>query len=252
MIDLHVHILPDLDDGPDTVAESIRLAQTAFEAGTRTIVATPHILNLFDENRNAIIVHEYAALKKRLESELPDLELLLGSEIYFRPDMSDLTHFEAATINNTGRYMLVEFPLPDLPGGFERELENLRENGVVPIVAHPERNAVIMRNPSLIGQMIAGGALIQVNAGSLTGFFGGSVKKVAHNLLKKGWVHLIASDAHGVDHRTPSLKTAISAAADVIGEAEACRLVEEYPRTILEGLPWTNCKVSVTTAGGII
>lgn len=251
MIDLHVHILPGLDDGPGTIEESVALAKAAFKAGTRTLVATPHVLNLFDENRNSLIVREYARLKKHLESELPGLVLLLGTEIYFRPGLSELVQLEAATINNTGRYIMVEFPLVDLPGGFEKELENLRSNGVIPIIAHPERTIAVLKKPALIGRMIGAGAVIQINAGSLTGFFGRSVRKMAHNLLCDGWVHVIASDAHGVDGRIPSLKAAISAATESIGEAAARCLVDEHPRAILEGLPWPGNKAGVLIAGGI-
>jgi len=85
--------------------------------------------------------------------------------------------------------------------------------------------------------MVDAGALIQINAGSLTGLFGRAVKKLAHNLLKRGWVHVIASDAHSVNHRGPDLRAAVFAASDTIGVAKAGRLVWDNPRTIVEALP---------------
>lgn len=220
------------------------LARAAYEAGTRIMVATPHVLNSFDHNRNLLIQNNFRQFKRLLALELPELTLLLGTEIYFQPNLSFLTQYEAATINGNGRYMLIEFSLVDVPGGFEKELKALHKNGVTPIVAHPERNAAALRKPSLIKQMIDAGALVQLNAGSITGLFGRTVRKMAHNLLKRGWVHTIASDAHSTNHRGPDLRAAVSAASDMIGVANAGRLVLDNPRIIVEGWPWPGKETS--------
>lgn len=250
MIDIHTHILPDLDDGPDKIEESVAIAEAALTAGTHTIVATPHVLNGLDMNRSMQIAADFNRFKKLLRRELPELSLLLGSEIYFRPHLAELAHLEVATIGGAGHYMLVEFSLGEIPKGFDKELRNLLKNGIKPIVAHPERNATVLRRPGLIGQMIDAGALMQINAGSITGSFGKPVKKLAHNLLKRGWVHVIASDAHSVHQRGPSLEAAISAAAKIIGVAKASHLVRDNPRTIIEGLPWTEESSLEYTTGG--
>jgi protein-tyrosine phosphatase len=238
MIDIHAHILPDLDDGPATVEEALALARAAWDTGTRTIVATPHVLNRLNLANNTQILQRYKEFKHLLETELPGLNLYLGSEIYFQPHLSDLIYYEASTINGTRRYMLVEFPLGDIPRGFERELFALQEAEVIPVIAHPERNAILMNRPSLVGKVIDAGALVQLNAGSLTGQFGGPVKKLAHYLLKKGWVHVIASDAHDMRHRRPDLQKAVAAATEVIGAAAASRLVQDNPQMIVNGDPW--------------
>ena len=251
MLDIHAHILPDLDDGPAEMKDSIALARAAFKAGTEILVATPHVLNSMDMNRNMIILNRYREFQRELETEVPGLKLLLGSEIYFRPNLSDLVQYEVATINNTGCYMLVEFSLLDLPKGYERELKNLQKHGIIPIVAHPERNVMALKRPSLIGSMIEAGALIQLNAGSVTGSFGRRVKKLAHYLLKRGWVHFIASDAHSLNHRGPDLQAAVSVAANLIGVAAASRLVLDHPQIVVEGLPWPGKESLVSIAGGM-
>jgi protein-tyrosine phosphatase len=250
MIDIHTHILPGLDDGPGEIDEALALARAALDAGSQILVATPHILNQLDKNRNMLILNTYNNFKKLLEVELPEMTLLLGSEIYFRPGLSELTGYESATINGTGRYMLVEFSLIDIPRGFDREMKSLQDRGVIPIVAHPERNASILKRPSLVGQMIEAGALIQLNSGSLTGLFGRAVKKLAQNLLKRGWVHVIASDAHDPDKRGPDLRAAVSAAANFVGVANAGRLVRDNPQIIIEGLPWSGKKNMEFITGG--
>ncbi|RJP80384.1 MAG: phosphotransferase [Candidatus Zixiibacteriota bacterium] len=238
MVDIHTHVLPDLDDGPGTVEESLDLARAAWEAGTRTIVATPHVLNLATLGDNSLIYQRFEEFRATLQAVLPELNLVLGSEIYFQPHLSDYLCFPAATLNNTRRYMLVEFSLGDIPRGWEREIAAMRKNGVIPVLAHPERNAVVIGKPALVGKMVAEGALIQMNAGSLTGQFGSAVKKVAQILLRKGWVHVIASDSHSAEHRGPDLRKAVDVAAGEIGAAAAGRLVQENPWFILKGGPW--------------
>jgi protein-tyrosine phosphatase len=250
MIDIHTHVLPDIDDGPRDILEATRIVKCAFESGTRTIVATPHVLNRLDFNRNMIIMKNYNETRRHLESEVPGLTLLFGSEIYFQPKLVELLEFETATINGGGRYMLIEFPLIDIPKQFDRELKELHKGGVTPIIAHPERNVLVQKQPDLVRKMIDDGAVIQMNAGSLTGVFGRTVKKMAQSLLKKGWVHLIASDAHSVNSRGPDLQAALEVAANVIGMAAARRLVQDHPQRIIEGSPWPGAKTVCSIAGG--
>jgi len=238
MIDIHTHILPNLDDGPLTVQEALNLARTAWEAGTCTLVATPHVLNRLNSALNARLIEAFAEFRRILEVELPEMKLVLGSELYFQPGLADLAQYRAATINGTRRYLLVEFPLVDIPSGFERELSALQQAEIVPIIAHPERNGLVISKPATVKKMVHAGALIQINGGSLTGAFGRPVKKLAQNLLRMGWVHFIASDAHGMQQRGPDLRAAVEAAAQIIGAAAARRLVEEHPQIVLAGELW--------------
>jgi len=238
MIDLHTHILPDLDDGPATSEEALELAAAAYECGTRALVATPHVLGRLNPHLNSIIINSFREFSEVLSREIPDLQLCLGSEIYFQPKLAELIQFEAATINASRRYMLIEFPMGDIPRGFEGELNALRDAEIIPITAHPERNGKVLKSPALVQEMVEAGALIQLSAGSLTGAFGRSVKKLAHNLLAMGLAHFLASDAHSLGHRGPDLRGALDAASAIVGVAEARRLVEENPRIVLSGLPW--------------
>lgn len=251
MLDIHTHIIPDLDDGPEDVSDALKIARIAQRAGTKCLVATPHILNSLDMTRNLNILNRFQEFKGEVKTAVPGLKVLLGSEIYFRPNLSLLVNYDIATINQTGRYMLVEFSLLDLPREFDRELKDLRQDGVIPIIAHPERNMAVIKRPSLIHRMIKAGALIQLNSGSITGSFGRRVKKLAYNLLKGGWVHFIASDAHSVNHRGPDLQMAVSVVANLIGVTAASRLVLDHPQIVVDGLPWHDEKSQVTFIGGI-
>jgi protein-tyrosine phosphatase len=235
MVDIHTHILPDLDDGPSTLEESLDMARAAFESGTRTIVATPHVLNCMNLTNNSQIHKKFKDFKAILQQEVPGLTLLLGTEIYFQPNLSQYANYDAATLNGTRRYMLVEFPMGDIPKGYEKELISMARCSITPVIAHPERNALIISKPALAGKIVEAGALLQLNTGSLTGQFGSTIRKVAQILLKKGWVHVIASDAHDPVKRGLDLREAAAEAAEIIGAAAAGRLVADYPRLLLEG-----------------
>jgi protein-tyrosine phosphatase len=235
MVDIHTHILPDLDDGPSTVEEALAMARAALAAGTRTIVATPHVLNCMNLANNSVIHTKFKDFQSLLRHEVPGLNLLLGTEIYFQPHLSQYANYEAATLNGTRRYMLVEFPMGDIPKGYERELADMARFSLIPVIAHPERNALVIGKPALAGKMVEAGALLQMNTGSLTGHFGSTIRKVAQILLKKGWVHALASDTHDPIKRGPDLRMALAEAAEIIGAAAAGRLVADNPRLIVEG-----------------
>ncbi|MFH1862116.1 MAG: CpsB/CapC family capsule biosynthesis tyrosine phosphatase [bacterium] len=236
MVDIHTHVLPAIDDGPDHIKESQALLLAAWEAGTRTMVATPHVLNRLESGFNALILTTHQQLLEWTKDALPEMQLLLGTEIYFQPRMSEFTVFKTATLNGTGKYMLIEFSMMDVPKAYEKELDNLFQMGITPIIAHPERNALILRKPEIVRKIIDKGGIIQINAGSLLGENGRSVKKMAQYLLTNGWVHCIASDTHSIHHRKPDLRQACEAAAEIIGESAALRLVQENPKSILDGL----------------
>lgn len=248
MIDLHTHILPDLDDGPSTLEESLDLAAAAWESGTKTIVATPHILNRLSLANNSQISQRYRSFKEVIAEKIPGLTVLLGTEIYFQPNLANFVSYDAGTLNGTRKYLLVEFPLGDIPKMYDRELLSLAKMGIVPVIAHPERNAVILDKPAIAGKIVKMGALLQINSGSLTGMFGRTVRKLAQYLLKMGWVHIIASDMHSFN-RGPELTPAVDAAAEVIGSAAARRLVTWNARIILDGLPWSENERRVNFQG---
>jgi protein-tyrosine phosphatase len=139
------------------------------------------------------------------------------------------------TLGDRGTGLLLELPIHGIPHGAERVLFQLLARGITPIISHPERNLEVGRHPRRYYEMIRMGCLGQLTAMSLTGGFGPGVMRVAERLLTKGLVHLIASDAHSTDGRPPILSHAVRAAAEIVGEEEAWKMVTQYPRAILEG-----------------
>jgi protein-tyrosine phosphatase len=258
MIDLHAHILPGLDDGAETLDESIEMCWLSYQDGIRTIVATPHILpGIYKNNRSTILtkLHELntALLKfgvqssefvaknsdtmtQRLNDPMTGLKLLPGADVHFSFDMLQLCeNGEIMTVNDNGRYLMVEFDFQGIPYRGEEVLFQLIMHGIIPIITHPERNLEIARSPNRYYEIIKMGCLGQVTAMSLTGGFGSGVRLVAEKLLKNRLVHIIASDTHSINGRPPILSTALRATEKIVGKEEAQKMVTEYPEAVIEG-----------------
>ncbi len=139
------------------------------------------------------------------------------------------------TVNDQGRYLMVEFAFQGIPYQAEEVLFQLLTKGIIPIISHPERNFEIGQRPKRYYEMIRMGCLGQVTAMSLTGEFGPGVKKVAEKLLAHRLIHFIASDAHSISGRPPTLSAGVKAAEKIVGKEEAQRMVTEYPQAVIDG-----------------
>ena len=259
MIDLHCHILPGVDDGPETMEESLAMCRLSFGDGVRIVLATPHTLNgVYQNDRSAILAKVRELNKEIAECRIPEpfssstvqfkksmtqlpnnpmtLNILPGADVHFSPELpQQIEEGKALTIGDGRRYLLLEFPVQGIPRGTEEILFQLMVRGITPIISHPERNLEIAHKPQRYLEMMRMGCLGQVTAMSLTGEFGEEVKRVADKLLKGRLVHIIASDAHSPNSRPPLLSPAVQAAARIVGEAEARKMVTLYPQTVLEG-----------------
>ena len=270
MIDIHAHILPKLDDGAKTLEESIQMCRISYQDGIRTIVATPHILaGIYGNDRSSILtelqelnsalIHsELCTANSELNpkgcpSELPacqstctagrrtlhseqSLVVLPGADVHFSSDiLQRCEREEIVTVNDQGRYLMVEFTFQGIPYQAEEVLFQLLAKGIIPIISHPERNREIAQSPNRYYGMIRMGCLGQVTAMSLTGGFGPEVKRTAEKLLSKRLIHFIASDAHSTDRRPPILSAGVKAAEKIVGKEAAKKMVTEYPEAVING-----------------
>jgi protein-tyrosine phosphatase len=168
-------------------------------------------------------------------SELPFV-VLPGADVHFSPNLVQLCeNGEIVTVNDDGRYLMVEFDFMSLPYQGEEVLFQLISRGIIPVITHPERNLEIARHPKRYYRMVNMGCLGQVTAMSLTGGFGPEVKRVADRLLAHRLIHFIASDTHSVHERPPLLSPAVREAEKKVGREEAQKMVTEYPQALLEG-----------------
>ncbi len=205
MIDIHCHILPGLDDGAFSIDDSLLMARSAYENGTRDIICTPHS----GPYAHSALLDAYTWLKKEITAHKIPLSLCLGQEIYltdnYMRQIRDIENGYPLTIHKTP-YTLVEF----MPTAHSHILcsavARLRAGGLIPIVAHPERYAAIAEDISLAEKLKAAGALLQINKGSLKGYFGRDALRAAAYLLDTYSADFVASDAHSPYERSPKLR----------------------------------------------
>lgn len=230
MIDLHCHILPDIDDGPKTFDESVAMARMAAQDGIAAIVATPHVNEkLYDP---AEITRRVSWLNHLLRIEKIPVSIMGGADVsvIFKPEQ-----VSQYTINDTD-YILVEFPHTHLPRHAGEILEQFVEHGLKPIITHPERNPTISAKPQMLLELMGDRRYVQITAGSLTGDFGNDAKQCAEHLLRAGVVDIIATDAHSTEHRKPVLSQGSLAAAAIVGQDAARRMVFGTPMKIISGM----------------
>jgi protein-tyrosine phosphatase len=205
MIDFHSHILPYIDDGSKNFDMSVEMIKIAFEQGSKYICATPHfITGEFEISREAYN-DKIEGLKNLGKLKGIDINILPGLEIYMHPDLPKLYREKKIWGLNDTSYLLIEFPMEQLPSYGENVFYELRLLGATPIIAHPERNLKFMKNTGLLLDLLEQGALCQLNAGSIRGMYGKEVKAFAETLVKNNMVHMIGSDAHNSSTRSPRL-----------------------------------------------
>ena len=238
MIDLHCHILPGVDDGARTLDESVAMARMAAAAGTRTIVATPHMLHPQFHVPGELARRKLDDVRRAVSEAEIDIEIVLGGEIHYNAEVEErLATGELLPLCTTRRYILFELPSTHVPSAFRDLVWRLQMNGIFPVLAHPERNMDFERNPDSIHEVRAAGVPIQVTAMSITGAFGRRAKKVAKRWIKQGVVDLVASDGHGPGRRPPVLDEAARTIRKWGDSTMEQWVTAEVPRRILAGEP---------------
>ena len=238
MIDLHSHILPDLDDGARDWNESIEMCRIAAAGGTHIIVATPHQADGTYNTENAQITSAVAELQRRVHENGLALQILPGGDVRVESISREAGWKERVmTLADNGRYMLVELPEFMSPRLFQHVLDGVKQEGITPILTHPERSVNVQLYPHCLVPLVAHGSLIQVTADSFTGTFGPRAAQCAVDLLRRRLIHIVASDAHSAVRRPPGLLRSREAVTELAGPAEASRIFDETPEYVLQGAP---------------
>ena len=237
MIDIHSHILPGVDDGAQSMEDSLELLYIAAECGVEGIVATPHC-NIPDEYEN-LAGPEMDRLWVRFERECKNagirINIYRGMEVFATPALPELLRKKRVwTINDT-RYFLVEFSFTEDPRFCRSILDRCMEEGYRPVIAHPERYLFIQDDPQIAFDWCVSGCALQINKGSLLGRFGREPKAAAERLLDHGLAACVASDAHSPDQRSTYMGEIRNYILDTFGEGYTELLLDENPRRILRG-----------------
>lgn len=230
MIDLHSHILPELDDGSRSLGESLDMARMAVESGVTAMVATPHCTH----DRAGEVMAQWQLLTEALREARIPLKLFPGMEVFGTWDTVRLLREGRLLTLNGSRYPLVEF---DFHSTGEEETQILRaicKAGFRPVVAHPERYAWVQRDPRILNRWHRMGCLLQVNRGSLLGRFGRHAQRTAWELVDRGFAAAVASDAHSCRTRTPWMEDVQALLAREISPLCARTLLEDNPLKILK------------------
>ena len=230
MIDLHSHILPEQDDGARNLQDSLVMARMAVDSGVTAMVATPHCVS----DRSREVYGAWQLLREALEESRIPLRLLLGMEIFGTPDTVRMLEEGKLFTLNGSRYPLVEFSFYSDGTEESRILHNLCNVGYRPLVAHPERYRYIQEDPRILNRWCRMGCLLQVNKGSLLGRFGHTAQETAVELLDRGFVTAVASDAHSTRVRTPWMGDVQRMLSETVSPGRARVLLEENPRKILK------------------
>ncbi|MBI3405206.1 MAG: exopolysaccharide biosynthesis protein [Acidobacteria bacterium] len=234
MVDIHCHILPGLDDGPDTLEESVAMAEQAIAEGVTHLVATPHSSNRFRFDAELV-----ARRREELQEKVGErLHLATGCDFHLNiENLREIeVHPDKFTIHQKN-YLLVEFADFAIPPAIDHSLARLQADGIFPIITHPERNGIIRSQPSRLEDWLQQGCFVQVTAGSFLGRFGSEAKRFSENLLDSGAIHFLASDAHNTKSRPIKLKEVYKTVSQRKGETVAKALLRENPLAAFEGRP---------------
>lgn len=233
MIDLHCHILPNLDDGASSLEESLAMARLALESGVTAMAATPHCA----EGGAREVRDRVLLLREALEDAGLPLRIYMGMEVFGTPETARLLRSGRLLTLNGSRYPLVEFPFRGTGREETRILTDVLQAGFVPVVAHPERYAYIQEQPRLLNYWKDMGCLFQVNRGSLTGRFGSAARDTGMELVKRGFAAVVASDGHSARMRTPWMEDVRRLLEQEISAQAAEYLLRIHPSLILRNQP---------------
>jgi len=236
MIDIHNHILPGLDDGARGWKQSLAMARIAVADGIREVVCTPHWAPGVYKNTRGLILDAVDTLSEKLSREGIPLEVHPGAELRLDPDLpAKIESGEVLTLNDTGRFALIELPDICLLRNLEFFFRSMLDRGIIPIISHPERNRAIFKDAVYLFRWVEMGALVQVTAASVSGRFGTAIQRFSLFLLDHRMAHVVATDAHDLNLRSPVLFSAQKKVEEMMGSKTAWDMVNETPARILAG-----------------
>ncbi|MGG0485203.1 CpsB/CapC family capsule biosynthesis tyrosine phosphatase [Priestia aryabhattai] len=227
MIDLHCHILHGMDDGAQTIQDSLHMAKQAVSEGIHTIVATPHHQNGKYINEKKEIIQRVERLNAYLLQERIPLTILPGQESRIYGDIiKDYHNGKILTLNQTDKYIFMELPSSQVPNFTEKLVYDIQSEGLTPIIVHPERNSRFIEEPDILYNLVNKGVLTQITASSLTGRFGKKIKKFSMDLIQANLTHMIASDAHNLSGRNFYMQAASAWIVSEYGMDMLCMFYE--------------------------
>ncbi len=239
LVDIHTHILPGVDDGAHDWEAAIAMLRVAADDGIVAVVCTPHQHDSGPLiNAPGTVAPLLAELQGRAVAEGLPVSIYAGGEVHCTPDtIARWERGDVSLLGDGARYMLLEMPAAEVPVYARQVVFDLVVRGITPIIAHPERNEGIMREPALLAELVEAGALAQLTAASLSRLAGTVVLETAALLVAHNLVHVLASDAHSPHRRPPVISKYADRIASVWGQARAQAMTCALPLAVLQGQP---------------
>lgn len=234
MIDLHLHLLPGVDDGPPTLDGSRTILERAAGLGFRTLVATPHLKQPLDVEYHALVSRALELV--RPEAEARGIYVTQGFEVLLQPGVpGQLAAGQPLTLGDSST-ILVELPFDIWPPYVDQTIFDLQTSGYNVLLAHPERYTPALRKPELVLDLASRGVMLQVTFASLAGVFGRDCQRFADTLLQQDAATVLASDAHSDGRRLTSVAAGIKRARQLVGPDRTTQLVVANPASLLDDL----------------
>lgn len=238
MIDIHSHIIPNVDDGARSVEETFNILKEAQEAGFTDVILTSHfLLNYYETNAQELIFWK-EKLQEVLKKQGTKINLHSGMEIYITNQMEELLENKKILTLANSRYMLIELPLATNVKYFDYVVYYLEAKGIKPIIAHPERYKCVQKDPDIVEEYIEKGCLIQCNYGSIVNLYGREAEKTIKTLLKKNQVHFLGSDVHRENGTYLIILDAIKKIRKIIEKNKINEITTINPKKILQNEEW--------------
>lgn len=235
MIDIHNHVIYKFDDGPKSLKESLNMLRIAADQGITDVFATSHFNEVIPPDIESDYFHKLKIVREEAASKNIPVAIHSGSELFYHMFMDQtVKEKEVASLAGKGLYVLTEFSLFIMPTGVKETLFKLSMNGIIPIIAHPERYPAVRQDPQLALDYLKYGAIFQVNAGSILGSFGKEIRKLSIWMLENKLVHFVGSDAHNTRNRPFRMKDVADALKGHLDADYIAELIEGNARKILE------------------
>ena len=239
MIDIHSHILPGLDDGAQSIEQSLEILQELINQNVEEVIATPHIISGSYDNNRKSIDEKFDELSSKISKNRLQIKIHKGAEVYFEPNLIEKVKREKLTLASSS-YVLIESDLQRFPNNFFETLFQFQNEGFIPILAHAERYHQFVNDFDHLLDIINHGILIQMNCGSLFGQYGERIQNLAHKMLKVGCVHFIASDVHNLGRHPVLMNSAYQYLTEKYSESLAEFLMNENPKRVVNDEPFEN------------
>ncbi|MRI80846.1 hypothetical protein GIY11_02230 [Aerococcaceae bacterium DSM 109653] len=237
MIDLHSHLIPGVDDGAEDLEKSLELARLAVSEGVEHMVLTPHHRNGRYLNRKADVLAAVQQLREDYKTAGIPMKVYASQEIRINEQFfDDLYNDDLLPLDESGRYYLIEFPTASIPDYAWSLINEMINQGITPVIAHPERNHVFAKDMNLLQKYIEAGCVSQITSSSYVGLYGSKLQDICNKMIGLNLIHILASDVHHMKHRPINLEKAFDILRQEHGQ-ETVDYFQENARSIFNGDP---------------